>query len=178
MSPHASCDGAHAPPMRDDRIKLAKPDGPCIVFEIREQLSSTPDVRREALARRASRTRRRGSHPRCSEQGSQGPTQVPRSVAAAHRATAATARIFERRPRAMAASALPKRPIRGHPSRCEGQSGLGHREADHPPSSCEDAFFFDATTAAPSKPRLLRAGGPPELTEWHFAKAVGSLSSA
>ena len=151
--------------MRDDRIKLAKPDGPCIVFEIREQLSSTPDVRREALARRASRTRRRGSHPRCSEQGSQGPTQVPRSVAAAHRATAAPAR-------------MPKRPIRGHPSRCESQSGLGHREADHPPSSCEDAFFFDATTAAPSKPRLLRAGGPPELTEWHFAKAVGSLSSA
>ena len=37
--------------MRDDRIELAKPDGPCIVFEIREQLSSTPDVRREALAR-------------------------------------------------------------------------------------------------------------------------------
>ena len=48
--------------MRDDRIKLAKPDGPCIVFEIREQLSSTPDVRREALARQMMHCRREIEH--------------------------------------------------------------------------------------------------------------------
>jgi hypothetical protein len=37
--------------MRDDRIELAKPEEPSVVFEIREQLSSAPDVWRETFAR-------------------------------------------------------------------------------------------------------------------------------
>src|SRR5215467_6216692 len=37
--------------MRDDRIELAEPNGPCDVFEVHEQLSSAPDVWPHLFAR-------------------------------------------------------------------------------------------------------------------------------
>src|SRR5215831_17466950 len=123
--------------MRDDRIELAEPNGPCDVFEVHEQLSSAPDVWPHLFARQMMHGRREIEHcvfggrdrvQNAASPGSQVPIQVPRSVGGSRRATAAPARFSERSARAMAASTLPKQPIAEHLSRCGGQSGLGHRE--------------------------------------------------
>jgi hypothetical protein len=62
--------------MRHDRIKLAKPDGPSVVFEIRAQLPRAPDVWRETFARHTMHCRGKiehrvlgsGNRVQCSEQ--------------------------------------------------------------------------------------------------------------